>query len=303
MKLQPALSHIPYRMHPSHRLVLILVHVGFTLVLLAGCDSHARRKVVIRGSDTMVILVQRWAQAFMRAHPEISVQVAGGGTGTGIAALISGTADLASASRKISQKEYDEILAKHGKAPCEHVVAIDALTIYVHKSNPVSSLSLEQVAGIYRGLIRDWSEVGGIRQPIVAYGRESSSGTYAYFKERVLRGADFADEVQTLAGTAAIIAAVSTDPAGIGYGGVGYAKGVKALAIRLEDGQELMPSAEAAQSGTYPLARPLFFYSIGEAQGDIRRFIEFVRSLEGQSIAKASGFFEVPAIHNLRNSP
>jgi phosphate transport system substrate-binding protein len=250
--------------------------------------------LTIKGSDTMVILAQRWAEEFMREHPGATIQVSGGGTGTGIAALIHGTTDIADASRPIGAREIREIRARRGRPPHEARVALDAIAVYVHEGNPVRSLTLAQLSAIYRGAIRDWSEVGGPRRPIVLYSRENNSGTYAYFKAHVLGDLDFAPETQTLPGTAAVINAVSQDPAGIGYGGIGYAARMKTLAIAAEGRAPVRPTIDAATSGRYPLARDLCVYTVGEPRGLTRRFVEWVRSPAGQRLVEAAGDYPLP---------
>jgi hypothetical protein len=186
----------------------------------------------VKGSDTMVILAQHWAEGFMASHEGVQVQVTGGGSGTGIAALLGGTADIASASRPMNDRERATLSRERHAEARESRVALDALAVYVHDQNPVTSLTMEQLASIYRGQVTRWSEVGGPDRPIVLYSRENNSGTYTYFKEHVLGNQDFALTAQTLPGTAAVINAVSRDPNGIGYGGIGYAEGVRTSCTR-----------------------------------------------------------------------
>ena len=186
----------------------------------------------------MVILDGRWAETYMQHNPGVTVQVTGGGSGTGIAALINGGTDICAASRPMTDKERESVQAKHGKAVQETAVALDGLAIFLNDANPVAELSLAQLEAIYRAKITDWKEVGGTPGPIVCYGRENNSGTYAYFKEHVLKNRDFATQVQSLPGTAAIINAVLKDKQGIGYGGIGYAKGVKAIPVIAKEGEK-----------------------------------------------------------------
>ncbi|HEX8151635.1 MAG TPA: phosphate ABC transporter substrate-binding protein, partial [Thermoanaerobaculia bacterium] len=194
--------------------------------------SRANKPVTVRGSDTMVVLGQRLAEAYMTANAGTVIQVNGGGSGTGIAALINGTADLAQSSRPMKGDEKAKAAKARGAEVVEQAIALDALGVFVHTTNPVKELTIEQVANIFTGKTKNWSDVGGRDAPIVLYGRESSSGTYDYFREHVLNEADFAPAVQTLQGTAAIINAIAHDPNGIGYGGIAYAKDVRPLAIR-----------------------------------------------------------------------
>src|SRR5262249_24511973 len=248
-----------------------------TFVALLGCARRAEpsasseqaspaatQPLTIKGSDTMVILAQAWASAFMKANPGKIVQVSGGGSGTGIAALINGTADIADSSRTMKDNEKDDVQAKRGAAAQEVPVALDALAIYVHSDNKLKQISIPQLKKIFRGEITNWKTINGVNKPIVLYSRENNSGTYAYFKEHVLNDEDFAATAQPLPGTAAVINAVSKDPNGIGYGGIGYAHGVNTLKVAKDDASEaLEPTMANASNGSYPLARNLFVYTAG----------------------------------------
>lgn len=252
------------------------------------------RALTVKGSDTMILLGQRWAEAFMKQHPDAKVQVTGGGSGTGMAALVNGTTDIAMASRKIKPAEAAQVKQKFQVEPTETVVAKDGIIFYVHESNPVDALTPEQLKGIYLGDITNWKEVGGRDATIVLYSRENSSGTYVFVKEAVLDDEDFAPETQTLPGTAAVVNAVSRETHGIGYGGAAYAKGIKELKV-MQGGEPIAPTAENIQSGRYPLSRGLFFYTRGEPTGVARRYIDFALSPEGQGIVTAVGYFPVDA--------
>jgi phosphate transport system substrate-binding protein len=272
--------------------------IGLSFLALAvltscgGGDSERRaaRSVTVRGSDTMVILAQSWAEAFMAADPGTSVQVSGGGSGTGITALIEGTADVATVSRAIEPSEAEAIADERGAAPVVTEVAIDAIAIYVHRDNPLEALPLATVKEIFRGRVHDWSELGLDLGPVVLYSRENSSGTYAYFKEHVLDDEDFAAEAQTLPGTAAVINAVSKDEGAIGYGGIGYGGRVRIVPIEIGD-DAIPPTVDAARAGRYPLARPLLMVTAGEATGAAAAYIAFARSSEGQALVERLGFF------------
>ncbi|HJL20193.1 MAG TPA: phosphate ABC transporter substrate-binding protein, partial [Sandaracinaceae bacterium LLY-WYZ-13_1] len=185
--------------------LLVLAVSTAALAACSGSFGDARQRLSIRGSDTMVILAQRWAEAYMATHPETTVQVTGGGSGTGLAALINGTTDIANASRPIHDRERRYLRRNRGAEAHETPVALDAVAVYVHGDNPIESLTIEQLAGVFRGQIEDWSELGEEPGPIVLYSRENNSGTYAYFKEHVLDGLDFDASAQTLPGTAAVI--------------------------------------------------------------------------------------------------
>jgi len=242
----------------------------------------------------MIILAQQWAQAYGATDPGVSVQVSGGGSGTGIAALLNGTTDIANASREIHEREREQLREDRGVDAREHRVAIDAVAVYVNEGNPIRALSVPELREIFRGRTRWWSDVGGARRRIVLYGRENNSGTYAYFKEHVLDRHDFAAEAQSLPGTAAVIHALSRDVHGIGYGGIGYGEGVVALAVAAENAPPVRPGAETAVDGSYPLARFLFMYTAGEASEDATAFLRWILSDEGQAVVEDAGFFPLP---------
>jgi len=240
----------------------------------------------------MVILGQRWAETYMNAHPGVRVQVTGGGSGTGIAALINGGTDICESSREMKDQEKDQAMKRHGDAVKEIPVALDGVAIYVHESSPIRELSQPQLREIYTGRITDWSDVGGKEGRIVAYSRENNSGTYMFFKEHVLGNEDFARETQTLPGTAAVVNAVSKDPASIGYGGIAYASGIRAVPIRRDSVSDpVQPSLETVRSGQYPLSRNLFFYTIGEPSGEKKAFIDWALGPEGQNICELVGYY------------
>ncbi len=285
---------------------LILVTVG----ALGGCggphgdavgrgDQAAtpagRATLTIKGSDTMVILAQRWAEAFMAESPDVAVQVSGGGSGTGIAALINGTTELANASRPMKDREKAQLQQARGRDAHETAVALDALAVYVQRDNPVQSLTLAQLKGIFRGQITRWSELGGPARPLILYSRANNSGTYAYFKEHVLEDEDFATTAQTLPGTAAVINAVSRDVNGIGYGGIAYAEGVRTIPVSREGEAPVEPTLANATSGRYPLARYLYVYTAGAPSGLAARYLEFVLSPAGQRIVEGVGYYPLPS--------
>jgi len=260
-----------------------------------GCGGNSPKEtktITIKGSDTMVLLGQRWAETYMKLHPEKRVQVTGGGSGTGIAALINGGTDICEASRPMKDKEKEMVRQRQQKDVSEIPVALDGVAIYVPETSPIQSLTIAQLKAIYTGTVANWREVGGKDQRIVAYSRENNSGTYVFVKEHVLNNADFGREIQTLPGTAAVVNAVSKDPASLGYGGIAYAKGIRAIAIKKdESSQAIVPSMETVDNGTYPLSRQLFFYTAGAPEGETKAFIDWVLSLEGQKICEAVGFY------------
>ena len=276
---------------------MLVYALGLLVVLgLAHCagGGAGRDSVTLKGSDTMVILGQRWAETYMASHPGAVVQVTGGGSGTGVAALINGTTDICQSSRPMKPAEIEQVQAKFGAPPKETTVARDGLSIYVHEGSPVGALSLEQLRGIYMGTITNWREVGGPDAGIVLYGRENSSGTYEYFKEHVLEKADFAAAVQTLPGTAAVVSAVGQDRNGIGYGGAAYLKGVKECGVKADDASPaVLPTAENVRSGAYPISRDLYFYTRKAPEGAVKAFIDYALSDEGQKIVTEVGYYPI----------
>lgn len=249
----------------------------------------------IKGSDTMVNLCQAWAESFMARHPQVTVAVTGGGSGTGIAALISGTCDLASSSRAMTDKEKKQITAR-GRTSREWIVALDGLAVVVHPSNPVKQLTVSQLADLFTGKIRNWKEIGGTNRAVVLLSREVNSGTHVYFKEHVLgTSQEFAPEALLMPSSQAIADEVSTNPDAIGYYGMGYLNPKnKAVAVAKTTADAYILPAEAdIRSGSYPIARPLFVYSLDESQGLVKAFLDFARSPEGQAIVRKTDFVPI----------
>jgi phosphate transport system substrate-binding protein len=261
--------------------------------LVAVSPAVATAAVTVKGSDTMVILAQRWAEEYMKKNPGKKVQVTGGGSGTGIAALINGTTEVANASRAMKADEQAKVRDRFSVLPTEIPVAKDGVAVYVSAANPLEQLTVEQLRDIYLGDVTNWKQVGGPDARIVLYSRENSSGTYVFFKEHVLGGDDFASAAQTLPGTAAVVNAVARERNGIGYGGAAYAKGVKELKIGGKDGQAYAATAENVKAGKYPLSRPLFMYTRGKPSGEAKAFIDFCLSAEGQGIVTQVGYFPI----------
>jgi phosphate transport system substrate-binding protein len=275
---------------------LIQYIAAFAAVAGFTASANAAR-ITVKGSDTLVILAQKWAEVYMTKSPETKIQVTGGGTGTGFAALQNKTTDLCNASRKIRGAEISECIKAFGRRPTEYKVALDGLSVYVHESNPVKELTVEQVGLIFMGKIRNWKEVGGPDAPITLYSRENSSGTYEFFKENVLKGADFAASAQTMPGTAAVLQSVAKDKNGIGYGGAAYGAGAKHLKIKKDEGSPAIePSEETVVNGTYPIWRYLYVY-INPAldRGETAKYLAWMRSSEGQKVVKDIGYFPLPA--------
>ena len=240
----------------------------------------------------MVILVQKWSELYPGKN--IEFQVTGGGSGTGIAALLNGTTDICSSSRPIKPKEVAMLREKFNYRGMEVRIARDGLSVYVNEKNPVRSLTLEQVRLIFTGKIRNWKEVGGPNAPIILYSRENSSGTYEFFKEHVLKKQDFAPQSQHMAGTAALINAVSKDRNSIGFGGAAYLAGVKALSIAVDaSSAAVAPSKETILDGSYPISRFLYFYLNKRPTGSIKKFIDWVISPQGQAIVSDVGYYPI----------
>ncbi len=260
-----------------------------------GSSNSAQHKpITIKGSNTMVIMAQSWAETYMKENPDIIIQVSGEGTGTGIAALINGGTDICEASRPMTEGERVQLKSRRGKDAKEIPVAMDGIAICVHQSSPIKSLSEPQLKAIYTGQTTNWKSLGGTESKIVAYSRDNSSGTYQFFKEHVLGNADFAHDIQNLPGTGAIVNAVSKDQASIGYSGIGYASGIRVIPISRDDKSEAVsPSLETVRSGKYPLSRNLFFYTAGDSTGDMKAFIDWVLSPEGQKICATVGYYPI----------
>ena len=263
--------------------------------LSCSAAEEMQGSLQIKGSDTMVNLCQAWAEAFMERHPKVMVAVTGGGSGTGIAALIGGTCDFTSTSRKMTEKETAAAAAK-GHAPQEWTVALDGLAVAVHPDNPVKRLTLPQLADLFTGKIRNWRELGGADKAVVLLSREVNSGTHVYFKEHVL-GAhqEFAPEALLLSSSQAIADEVATNSGAVGYYGMGYANPKNAIVAVTKTVADpyVVPSEDTVKSGAYPIARPLFLYSRGEPQGLVKAFLDFALSPDGQAIVRQIDFVPV----------
>lgn len=269
--------------------------LALTGVMGVAASSFAGN-ITVKGSDTMVILAQKWAETYMSKNPDTKIQVTGGGSGVGLAALQNQSTDLANASRKIKAPEIANCLKNFNRRPTEYKVAMDGITVYVHKDNPVTELSLDQLNKIFTGKIKNWKQVGGPDMKITVYSRENSSGTYEFFKEHVLLGRDFAASAQTMQGTAALIQAVAKDQTGIGYGGAGYGAGSKHVKVKKTDRDAAIePSEETVVGMTYPIWRYLHVYINPDIdKGEIAEYINWLRSDEGQKVVKDIGFFPLP---------
>lgn len=263
-----------------------------TAAAIAASATFAKDVITVKGSDTMVILAQRWAEVYMAAHPDATIQVTGGGSGTGISALINGTTDICNASRPMKGAEREKLKQRFNSLGIEIKSAKDGLAVYVQENNPVKELTLDQIKDIYTGNITNWKEVGGPDSKIVVYSRENNSGTYVYFRDFVLKGKDFVASAQTLPGTAAVVNAVSKDANGIGYGGAAYAKGVRFVKVKKDAATEgYEPSAETVKSGHYPITRYLYMYLRSKPTGALKNYIDWTLSPEGQEIVTKVGYF------------
>jgi phosphate transport system substrate-binding protein len=252
------------------------------LGLLACGLVVAEGTVTVKGSDTLVRLGQRWAEEYMKTHKGTVIQVSGGGSGTGIAALLNGSTDICEASRDMQPKEY-KMASDRGIKPYRVAVALDGIAVFLNKSNPVSTLSITQLKDIYTGKITNWKEVGGTDARIILYSRENNSGTYAFFKEHVMKSIDYAPQAQNLPGTASVVNAISKDPNGIGYGGIAWESNVKAAAVKKDDTTAAVnPSVETVTNGTYPISRELYWFFNGAPTGNLKEVLNWALSPEGQ---------------------
>ena len=285
------------------KLFMMTLILALSGMLIIGCSEKAKdaksavQYITIKGSDTMVHLASDWAEAYMAKHPNTDISVTGGGSGTGIAAILNGTTDICIASRSVKAKE-EKLAAEKGLSLKELATSRDGIAVVVNPNNPISELSIEQIGKIYTGAYTNWSELGGPDEKIVVLSRESSSGTYVFFQGRVLSKKDYSPDAMLMPSTSAIIQSVSQDTWAIGYVGLGYgvAAGskIKMLAVK-EDATApaVIPSVATVQDGTYSIARPLHFYTNGAPAGEIKNFIDFVLSEEGQKIVLEAGYVPV----------
>jgi phosphate transport system substrate-binding protein len=271
-----------------HRFVWIGI---FCLYWVFLAFQTSTKTITIKGSDTMLILVQSWTEAFMKEHPGISIQVTGGGTGAGMDELISGVVDVCAASRQMSKGEIVELKQRFSIPGVEIPCARDGITIYLNEQNPVSTLTFDQISGIFAGRITSWNQVGGNNAPIHLYGRETNSGTYVVFKEMVVK-TDYSRQCLMLPGNAAIVSAIMKDPNGIGYGGVAFAHGVKQCFVQRDTmSKAYQPTPDAMESDAYPVSRYLYLYTRNRPTGGLKTFIDWVLSREGQKMVTDLDYF------------
>ncbi len=276
-----------HRKRFCHLLLAALLYV----VPVWAQNNAARKPVItIKGSDTMVILVQRWTEMFPD-KTKVQFQVTGGGSGTGISALINGTTDICSSSRPMKPSEIKQIREKYHYNGLEIRVARDGIAVYLNVSNPVQNLTVGQVKRIFTGEITNWKELGGQDARIMLYSRENNSGTYEFFKEHVLQKQDFSSQTQHMVGTGALVNAIAKDPNAIGFGGIAYASGVKPAALAFnENSRYVLPNEAEILSGNYPVSRLLYFYMKERPSGVTQEFIDWVIGKNGQSVVTEVGY-------------
>lgn len=266
-------------------------------------DSPQILSIVNKGSDTLVNLALAWAEKYQQLKPNVEISVTGGGSGTGIAAIINGTVDIANASRQIKPEEI-QLANENGVNPIEHVVAKDAIAIIVNPENPINELTIQQLSDIYSGKINNWNEVGGNDKVIVRLSRETNSGTHVFFLENVIRLGDsenrtlFSPDTLLLPSSEGITAEIRDNPSAIGYDGLGYVTpDVKVIAVgENSEGPFILPSATTVNNGQYPIARDLYMYTNGQPVGSVAEYLNWIMSPEAQSIVTQLGF--VPIVNN-----
>lgn len=286
------------------RLLLLTLFFVFLVSCSAstqtGNEPQPQIYIENKGSDTIVNLALAWAEQYQRDHADVRLSVTGGGSGTGIAALVNGTVDIANASRQIKSSEID-LAREQGVEPVEHIIARDAIAVIVNPENPVSELTLQQISDVYSGVYTNWSQVGGEDRPIVRLSRETNSGTHVYFLETVLRlgikdsETLFSTDTLLLPSSEGIIAEVRQNANAIGYDGLGYVPDdLKVIAIAPEAGGEyILPSVATVNSGTYPIARDLYMYTNGEPTGVVATYLEWLMGADAQQIVKELGFVPI----------
>jgi phosphate transport system substrate-binding protein len=269
----------------------------------AAHKEGAKKTIRVEGSDTMVNVANGWREQYRKTHSDVSVQVLGPGSGVGIASLIDGNCDMATSSRKMEKKEIERAIAKRGGRPQQYIVGRDALAVYVHKDNPLRSISIDELAEIYgeNGKITKWSQLG-VTDPklapkkIIRVSRQNSSGTYKYFREAVLGpGRDYELGSIDQSGSKDVVALVARTPAAIGYSGMGYATPkVKMLKVSKNRGASgVAPTVENAKNESYPITRPLLVYVIGKPSGAVKDYLDWILSPAGQKVVVETGYVPV----------
>ena len=273
--------------------------IGLVFTSCGGNDDEAADSISVNGSDTMLQVGLAWAEAYKTVKPDISVSVNGEGSGTGIKALINGTVQIAHSSREIKETEASAIKEKHGKDPVAHIVGYDGIAVFVHPDNPVKKISLPQLRSVWGegGAIENWKDLGGTDAEIKRAGRSNSSGTYAFYKKAVLgkdadgKGIEFKQDTSSMPGSTAVVELCMTTASAMGYSGMSYKTDEVAwLAVSKEDGAEAYePSIENVSAGNYPIARPLYIYTVGEPEGIVKEYIDWVKT-GGQDALQKEGF-------------
>src|SRR5262245_11208669 len=305
----------------GRRLTPSLLTVSIALTCLIACGrhragetnqpyAHGRQVIQNIGSDTMVNLAQAWAEEYAAIEPTVSVEVSGGGAGTGVAALINGTADIANCSRQMEAGEIAKVSSADGQKPKENIVGYDALAIFAHKGNPLEEITIGQLAAIYgeKGPVQSWTDLG-VQIPgcqsgeMILVSRQSNSGTYHYFREAILgKGVDFKLGTLDLHGSKDVVELVSRTPCAIGYSGMGYATAnVKMLRVaRKQGGAAFAPNVENTQTGSYPIARPLYMYTRGAPKDAVKKYLNWIQSEAGQAIVRATCYVPIVKDAGLR---
>jgi len=287
----------------KYRKLIAWLQLGLALIFTPILIAQSRKMMQVKGSDTMINLVQILAEEYMTKNPKSPIAVLGGGSGTGITALINGTTDIANHSRELNTKELNQMWER-GVKPRSFAVAVDGLSIIVNEKNPLTKLTMDQVGAIYRGDVKNWRALGGPAQPISLYGRQSNSGTYTFLQETALKNKNYSSDVKEMNGSAQIIEGVLADEAAIGYSGVGYVadkatgkpmKGLKVLLIAKDDKSEAYSplDKDAVETGKYPISRALYQSTNGKPNADIAAFLQFELGPEGQKIAEREGFYPI----------
>ena len=264
--------------------------ISIIIMLLAAFNLNAGKgnQITCTGSTTVLPIAQATAEAFMNSHPDINISVRGGGSGVGVAALQNGTTDICNSSRPLKSKEISAAKAK-GINPVSYAIANDAISIIVHKDNPLKDISIQQIKDIYTGKIKNWKVLGGPNLPIVVISRDVSSGTYEVFNEKVLAGAKVEGSAQLLASNNAVLSSVSNTPGAIGYVGLGYVND----SVKLISLNGIIPSEATVKNGSYILSRKLYMYTNGKAKGDVANYLGFIQSEKGQQIIQELGFINI----------
>ncbi len=296
----------------KYRKLIAWAQLGLALVFTPILIAQTKKMIQIKGSDTMINLVQILAEEYMTKNPKSPIAVLGGGSGTGITALINGTTDVADHSRELNTKELNQMWEK-GVKPRTFTIAVDGLSIIVNEKNPLVKLTMDQVGAIYRGDVKNWRAVGGNAQPISLYGRQSNSGTYTFLQETALKNKNYSSDVKEMNGNAQIIEGVLADEAAIGYVGVGYVldkatgrpmKGLKVLLIAKDEKSDAFAPTDkdAVDTGKYPIFRGLYQSTNGKPSADIAAFIQFELGPDGQRIVEREGFYPIGMKYVQENS-